>query len=416
MKILLLARYFPPEIGTAANLFYELAGGLAAEGHEITVITGFPWYNLESVPGKYRGRFFMREEMHGFKVLRVAVPAPGPRKARLALGHLTAPVTAFTGGLLSGRPDAIFAYSPPVFIGLAGWFLKKLKRAPFVMGVQDLHPQCYIDQGILKNRVLIRVLEAIEVFCYRKATFITVHSEGNRDFIAEKKGISREKIKTVSNWIDTDEIRPLPRENGFSARHGLNGRFVVGYAGTLGMSQGAPVIIEAARLLRREEGIFFFIVGDGIEKEGMMEKAGRYGLGNVGFLGMQPKCVYPYVLASSDLGLVTLNAKVKTPVVPSKILGIMAAGRPVLASLPLEGDSHRLIRDADCGICVAPEDPKALAEKVAWLAGNRRVCEKFGQNGREYIVKNLSLKKAVREVESLLNSFSNSLNTTGGPG
>ncbi|NOZ25081.1 MAG: glycosyltransferase family 4 protein [Nitrospirae bacterium] len=402
LKILLLSRYFPPEIGTAANLFYELAKGLADRGHSVNVVTGFPWYNLKTVPGKYRGRLFMKENMGGVDVTRLAFPVFGPKKIKLAAGHMTAPFSSFLGGLLSERPDVIFIYSPPLFMGLAGWLLNLFRGVPFIMGVQDLHPQCYIDQGVLKSRLMIRVLEGIEKFCYGKSSLITVHSGGNKRHIVEVKGIDEKKVKVLPNWIDTDEMRPLPRDNEFSRRHGLNGKFVVGYAGTLGMSQGLMSVVESARILKERDDIEFFIVGDGIEKEKLVERVREYGLGNVRFLEMQPKSVYPYVVASSDVGLVTLNSRVRTPVVPSKILSLMAAARPVLASMPLDGDAPKLIEKAGCGICIGPEDPESLAEKILFLSDNPGICAEFARRGREFVVREMSLKRAVGELEACI--------------
>jgi glycosyltransferase involved in cell wall biosynthesis len=401
LNILLLSRYFFPEIGTAANLFYELAKGLSGNGHNVTVVTNFPWYNLETIPEKYRGKVYMKEIIDGIEVIRIRFPIVGSKKIKLGIGHLTAPITSFLGGLLSKKHDIIFIYSPPLFMGLTGWLLTLLKKVPFVLNVQDIHPQCYIDQGILKNKFLIFILESIEKFCYKKASLITVHSKGNKEYIVNKKGVDEEKVKVLPNWIDTDELRPLPRDNEFSKKYNLNGKFVVSYAGTLSISQGLTTIIDAANILNHRNDIEFLIVGDGVEKQRLLDKVREYNLKNVKFLDMQPKELYPYVLASSDVSLVSLNSKVKTPVVPSKILSIMASARPVLASLPLDGDAAKLIEEAQCGICIEPENPEKLAEKIVYLSENREICEKLGRQGRAYVVENFSLKKIIKEIENI---------------
>jgi glycosyltransferase involved in cell wall biosynthesis len=401
LNILLLSRYFFPEIGTAANLFYELAKGLSSNGHNVTVVTNFPWYNVKAIPEKYRGKVYMKEIIDGIEVIRIRFPIVGSKKIKLGIGHLTAPITSFLGGLLSKKHDIIFIYSPPLFMGLTGWLLTLLKKVPFVLNVQDIHPQCYIDQGILKNKFLIFILESIEKFCYKKASLITVHSKGNKEYIVNKKGVDEEKVKVLPNWIDTDELRPLPRDNEFSKKYNLNGKFVVSYAGTLSISQGLTTIIDAANILNHRNDIEFLIVGDGVEKQRLLDKVKEYNLKNVKFLDMQPKELYPYVLASSDVSLVSLNSKVKTPVVPSKILSIMASARPVLASLPLDGDAAKLIEEAQCGICIEPENPEKLAEKIVYLSENREICEKLGRQGRAYVVENFSLKKIIKEIENI---------------
>lgn len=405
LNILLLSRYFPPEIGTAANLFFELAKGLSDIGHNVTVITNFPWYNLEEIPEKYRGKYYMRENLEKFEVIRLKFPVFGTKKMKLIIGHISVPFTTLIAGFLPKKVDIIYVYSPPLFMGISGWLLSRIKGVPWVMGVQDLHPQCYIDQGVLKNKIVIYILEAIEKFCYKKASLITVHSKGNKDQILNFKGVDEKKVRVIQNWIDTDEIKPLPRDNEFSRKYNLNGKFIVTYAGTLSISQGLMSIIEAANILKNREDIEFFIVGDGIEKQKMIEKARKYNLHNIRFLGMQPKHLYTYVVASSDVGLVTLNSKVKTPVVPSKILSIMAAARPILASIPLEGDAPKLIEEAKCGICIGPENPQELAEKILFLADNKEICQRYGVQGREYVTKNLSLKKIVKDIEQLFNEL-----------
>ncbi len=400
MNIVLLSRYFPPEIGTAANLFFGLAKELTASGNKVTVVTSFPWYNLKEVPKKYRGKIFMRENMDGVEVVRVSFPLIGPKVFKLAVGHLTAPVASFIGGLFVKKIDMIYVYSPPIFMALSAWLLKIFKRTPFVLGVQDLHPQCYIDQGVLKNKAVIAVLRAIEMFCYKKADAITVHSKGNKDYIAGR-GIDAGKITILPNWINTDEVRPLPRKNDFSDTHKLNDKFVVGYAGTFGISQGLLSVLDAARLLLDRKDIEFFIVGDGVERKAMEKRREELRLDNVRLLGMQTSAVYPYVVASCDVGLVTLNKKVKTPVVPSKILSMMAAERPVLASMAVDGDAPKLIAEAGCGLTVGAEEPQLLAEKIRFLADNRQLCEKFSTAGRDFAVRNFSLKKVAADIRNI---------------
>ena len=400
MNIVLLSRYFPPEIGTAANLFFGLAKELTASGSKVTVVTSFPWYNLNEIPKKYRGKMFMRENMEGVEVIRVSFPLVGPKVFKLAIGHLTAPVASFVGGLFVKKIDIIYVYSPPIFMALSAWLLKIFKKAPFVLGVQDLHPQCYIDQGALKNKALIAILRAIEKFCYKKADAITVHSIGNKEYITAG-GINDKKVKVLPNWVDTDEIKPLPRKNEFSGEHSLNDKFVVGYAGTFGISQGLLSVMDAAKLLLDRKDIEFFLVGDGVEKKDMENRKEALKLDNVRLLGMQPSSVYPFVVASCDVGLVTLNKKVKTPVVPSKILSMMAASRTVLASMALDGDAPKLINDARCGLTVGAEEPVLLAEKIRFLADNRDKCEEFGRSGREYVVNNFSLKKVAADIVNI---------------
>ena len=213
--------------------------------------------------------------------------------------------------------------------------------------MQDLFPQSVIDLGLLKDPLLVEFFAIMERRVYRGADLIMVMSDGNRDYVSAKVGPSKQVV-TVPNWADADEIRPGERMNGFREAHALGNQFIVLFAGTMGWSQGLDVAIEAARELAAEPNLLFLIVGDGVEKEKLELQAA--GLPNVRFLPIQPKEVYPQVLAAADACLVTLRREVRTPTVPSKINTIMAAGRPILASIPLHGDAPRLIQAAEAGI------------------------------------------------------------------
>lgn len=418
MNILLITAYFPPDTGSAAHLFYELGIGLLNKGHSVSVITDMPGYFALGSIEKYKGKRWIKERLNGIEVLRIAAPRP-PRHLMVgrALWQFSAAFAFLLASLNLKRHDVAIVYSPPLPLGLTAWVLKKQRGTPFILNVQDLFPQSIIDLGILKNHFLIRVFEAIERFLYKRADLITVHSDGNKDHILnklkkDKKDMKRtkkeaiEKVKVVPNWVDTGFIKPADRMNGFRREYGLNDAFVVSFAGVLGYSQDVDVILEAAQIIgkrRLRPEIIFLIVGDGVEKNRLQAKAQELCLKNVYFLPMQPRERYPNVLHASDVGLVTLHAEVRTPVVPSKILSIMAAGRPVVAAMNLNGDGPRLISEAGCGLCVPPEDAQALADAVLKLYYNPSLREELGLKGRDYAERFLSLDKAVEKYENLIN-------------
>jgi glycosyltransferase involved in cell wall biosynthesis len=373
----------------------------------VTVLTGMPGYHALGPLEKYKGKKRIKEDMEGMEVVRVAMPQlPRHLMVGRALWQFGGAWALFLAGLGLPKADAAIVYSPPLPLGLTAWGLKKLQGLPFILNVQDLFPQSIIDLGLLRNRWLIRFFEEMERFVYRHANIITVHSEGNREHVMRKldKG-QAEKVKVIPNWVDVHFIQPGPRMNWFREAHGLGDAFVVSFAGVLGYSQDLDVVLDAARIL--EDGgwsseILFLIVGDGVERPRLEAKARQMGLNNVRFLPMQPREKYPAVLHASDIGLATLHAEVRTPVVPSKILSIMAAGRPVVAAMNLDGDGPRLIAEARCGLCVPPEDPRALAEAILQLYHDASLREELGRNGRRYVEKYLSLEACVERYEQLL--------------
>jgi len=407
LRILLLTAYFPPDTGSAAHLFYELGRALAERGHEVTVLTSMPGYHALGPLEKYKGKKRIMEEVEGMEVVRVATPQlPRHLMVGRALWQFGGALAFFLAGLGLPKHDVAIVYSPPLPLGLTAWGFKRLRGIPFILNVQDLFPQSIIDLGLLKNRWLIRFFEALERFVYQQANVITVHSEGNRQYIARKLGMERaEKVMVIPNWVDTHFIQPGERMNWFREEHSLGDAFVASFAGVLGYSQDLDVILEAARILKDEDpqsNILFLIVGDGVERPRLEAKARQMSLDNVRFLPMQPREKYPAVLHASDIGLVTLHAAVRTPVVPSKILSIMAAGRPVVAAMNLDGDGPRLIAEARCGLCVPPEDPRALAEAVLKLYHDASLREELGRNGRRYAEEHLSLDRCVAQYQALL--------------
>jgi colanic acid biosynthesis glycosyl transferase WcaI len=400
MRIMALTRYFPPEIGTASHLFFELCESLVQRGHQVTAVTGMPWYNLDQVEPKYQNRPCLTEQLNGIQVIRVAdLPMPS-HEWRVKVGHFSTPLTLALGGLMAEPPEAIIFYSPPLLLGLTAHFLARRWNIPFVMNLQDLYPLCLVDYGY--PQAFISFLEKMELFIYKKSEFIIVHSQGNGDYLINFKSQSLEKVKVIHNWVDTDFITPGPKDNLFSVTHGLGNDFIVSFAGTMGAGQGLKFVIDTAWLLKEYQDIKFLMVGGGMEKHLLAEEVEKKQLDNVIFLPMQPKEVYPDILRSSDICLSTLKRTLSAPVVPSKILSIMAAGRPVLASMPLHGDAPKLIEAAKCGLCIGPEDPQALADAILKLYHDPPLRESFGNNGRRYAESHLSREACISKFEALM--------------
>lgn len=405
MRVLLLTAYFPPDTGSAAHLFYELGTALVGRGHEVTVLTGMPGYHVQGPMEDYEGQRRVEERVNGMRVVRVAtLPRSSDSMVGRALWQFGGAAAFFLEGMRLEGFDAAMAYSPPLPLGLAAWGWKVLRGLPFVLTVQDLFPQSIIDLGLLRNPLIIWAFRRMERFVYRHAPRVTVHSPGNREHVIAHGG-DPERVTVVPNWVDTDFIQPGERQNGFRKEHGLGDDFIASFAGVLGYSQDLDVVLAAAEVTRDEDDVTWLIVGDGVETPRLKEKAEGMALDNVRFLPMQPRERYPEVLHASDVGLATLHADVETPVVPSKILSIMAAGLPVVTALPLDGDAPGLIERADCGVCVAPEDPEALAEAVMALRGDLALGERLGSNGRRYAEEELSLEACVGRYEELLHGL-----------
>jgi colanic acid biosynthesis glycosyl transferase WcaI len=238
----------------------------------------------------------------------------------------------------------------------------------------------------------------LEDFCLHRARRIQVLGEGFLADLAHHR-ISSDHIVIIPPWLDTELIRPMPRQNSFSHEHSLDEKFIVLYAGNLGLSQGLETVLESAQRLVDRPEILFLFVGDGRGKEQLVSQAA--GLGNVRFLPFQPRERLPEVLASADVSLVVLKQGIGSGSLPSKTVSILASGRPVLASVDEGSDAWNLAQRSQAGLCVPPEDPAALARAILSLKDDPARREQIGRNGREWAVKYHSSQVAATQFECL---------------
>jgi glycosyltransferase involved in cell wall biosynthesis len=399
MHILLITEAFPPETKSNSTLFYELAESLANKGHQVSVITRMPRYNIAEGVNKNipRTEVVSNIFIHRYQTPQIARNIPfirGFEQFLLAFIFLW-------GGLFIKRSEIVLVYSPPMPLGIAGYVITKIKGGRLIFNAQDLYPQTVIDLGLLKNRFLIWVSKKIENFLYKKSDCITVHSESNKEYIISK-GASPKRVEIVYNWADTKLIVPGNKENAFSKEHNLQNKFVVSYAGTVGFAQGLEVMIDAANLLRDKKDIIFLVVGDGVKKGQLEEKVKNLKLSNVIFVKTQPLSVYPQILSSSDICLVILPKCYVIPPIPGKLLSIMAAERPVITSILLAGDAPKLVKKLKCGICIPPDSPDDLAKGIIALYNDLSLREEMGRNGRKSAVDFFSRDIAVEKYESIM--------------
>lgn len=403
MNILFLTNYFPPEVGTGPHQAHEMGEWLVNDGHNVTIVTGFPRYNVPVLPKEYRGRLLVRETTAGMDVFRINTPISyGASRWSRGMAQLLSPPAIALRAMFCNRPDVVITVSPPLLLATVARWIARRFRAPCVVYVTDLFPQTIVDAGLLRNRSLIKFFEGLERRAYKKSSGIAVLSERTKQYVVNR-GAKSDNVAVVPSWADIDAIRPASRMNDFRKTNGLQDKFVVLFAGTMGFFQGLNTVIDAAKQLANEPDLVFLMVGDGAERGGLEQQA--TGLSNVKFLPIQPKSVYPQVLAACDVALVTLRPEVSTPTVPSKLMTIMAAGRPVLASLPPDAgmDVERHISAAQCGLFVPAGDPTKLAAAILQMKqGRENTTLTMGINARHYVEKHLSRDECGRKFRNLL--------------
>jgi glycosyltransferase involved in cell wall biosynthesis len=409
-RVLILAPHFPPDSGSAANLLHDLGAALARRGDRVTVVAPMPDYHVVGARDRYGGLRVV-ERLDGMRVVRVATLAVGRSLPARALSEFASAAVLAVAALGVERPDVVIVYSPPLPYGLAACLVGALRGAPFVLNLQDLVPRAMVDLGVLRSRAAIRGYEAIERFVYVQAAHTTVHSAGNLAHVVAR-GLEVGRASVVPNWVD---LAAIDAGVGLGAalrdEWELGEEVVAAFAGVIGYSQDLDVVVEAARFVCDDPGVAWLIVGDGVARPLLEARAS--GLPNVRFRPMQSRERYAALLDATDIGLVTLRADVHSPVVPSKILSLMAAARPVVAALAKRSDAAHLIENADCGVVVAPGDARALALAIGRLAADSAERGRLGANGRRYAEENLALDVVVRRWDRLLDRVAAGMEVAG---
>ncbi len=402
MRITIIHMRYLPDLTGTGPLVAELAADLARLGEDVTVITTFPHYGKQSSAGNLGRGILSRREEDGVRVWRT-LPFPywpGSIASR-ALDYILYTVLSVAGGLLGQKPEVLLAVAPPITVGLSGWLVAGLRRAPLVFNAQDIWPDGLVHMGKLRNRALIGAFAWLERLTYRVARRVTVLSDDMKDNLL-RKGVASDKISVIPNWVDLDAIRPVEKDNSFRKESGLQGQFVVLFAGNIGFAAGLECVVGAADLLRREPNLTFLIVGEGSAKQGLIRLTRDLELQNVRFVTSQPPQRLSEVFGAADLSVVSLRSGMGALSVPSKTMAVMASARPVLAAVPADSEVRRIVEEAQCGRCVGPEDPSALAAEIIALRADPERLEWFGANGRRYAADHFERSETIARHHRLL--------------
>jgi colanic acid biosynthesis glycosyl transferase WcaI len=276
-----------------------------------------------------------------------------------------------------------------------------LKGAPFIYNVQDLYPETPVQTGQLSNKMVISALEKLERFMYAQASHVSVIAPTFRDNLLRKQ-VPSHKVATIPNFVDVDFIRPYPKDNPFSRKHGLSDKFVVTHAGNLGYVYDLDALLDVAAMVRAEPDLQFLIVGDGVERERLEQRAQHLDVHrNVRFLPFQPREQLPFLRAASDVQLALYRHGSARFSMPSKVYEIMASGRPVLASADSDSDLSRLVSGTGCGLCVEPHQPEQLAAALLRLYREPDLRARLAERGREEAVHKYSRDAIVAQYEAL---------------
>ena len=383
MKVCFFNRSYWPDQAATGQLLTELAEDLVSRyGAEVTVVAGRPLNASRAETGS-RLRPVSRETQHGVDIRRANGTRLRPsRFAARASNYLSYFAAATAASFAVGRPDVVVSLTDPPIVGLAALWTARRTGARFVFLCEDIFPEVATLIEDFHNRAVNRALDRINRYLLRHADGIVALGDRMHRRLVEEKGADPARVHVIHNWADCDAIVPGPKDNGFSRAHGLADRFVLMHSGNVGLSQNLEVLIEAADRLRSKERLTIAIVGDGTKRAALEAMAASRGLTNVRFLPYQPKALLHDSFAAADAFLVSLKPGLEGFIVPSKVYGILAAGRPYIAATDASSEPAQIARENGCGLVAAPGDPAALAEAIAAMYDDPAMTREMGGRAR----------------------------------
>ncbi|MCD8013379.1 MAG: glycosyltransferase family 4 protein [Lachnospiraceae bacterium] len=401
-KLLIYAHYYIPDTASTGQILRELAEGLL-DTFDVTVICVVPSY-LGTIEDKYKTQKYYKEKINGVKVLRIRVPEFDKTKGGSRVKNILSYFFGAMGATFKvGKQDYVFSISqPPILGGLLGVWGKWVKRAKFIYNIQDFNPEQTIAVGYSKNKLVLGAMMWFDKFsCKRSNLIITVGRDLGETIENRFKGRKVLKYTIINNWINEKEIYPLENGNekvvAFRKQYGLEDKFVFMYSGNIGLYydlEGIIKVIEKFQGAVTPDGkeVVFAFVGAGSVLDKLVVYTRQHKMNNVVFIPYQPIDELIYSLNAGEVYW-CVNAKgIKGVSVPSKIYGIMAAGKPVLGVQEEGTEARKLITDVECGKCVSAGDYKAIEDEIQWFIENSNCDElqKMGMKGREYLVKELT--------------------------
>lgn len=410
-RLLIYAHYYTPDVASTGQILRELAEGML-HTFDITVICVVPSYTGRVAP-EYKTKWFYEEVNNGVKILRVRVPEFTKKSKVSRIRNI---IAYFVGAMLAtlkvGKMDYVYSISqPPILGGLIGVWGKWIKRAKYIYNIQDFNPEQTIAVGYSKNQLILKTMLWLDNFSCRYSDKVIVVGRDMIGTLAERfKGKKVPRYAFINNWIDENQIYPLGPDNekvlDFKRKHGLENKFIIMYSGNLGLYYDLENLMGVIKEFKERTDVMFVFVGEGSVKDKLVLYKNNHHLENVTFIPYQDKSDLLYSLNAGDIHW-CVNAKgIKGVSVPSKLYGIIAAGKPILGVLEKGSEARLIIEETNCGYVTDPgnyEEIEAMITKVLAEKESSNLRE-MGERGRGYLVKNLtqsvSIDKYVDEILS----------------
>ena len=383
LNILFLTDNFPPERNVPAMRTWEHVSRWVKDGHKVTIITTAPNFPQGKPLAGYTNRWYMKEDMGGVTVIRVkSYIAANEGFLKRILDYVSFMVTGGIVAMFQKRPDILITTSPQFFCAVAGWVVSRLRRLPWIFELRDLWPASIVAVGAMKEGIAIKTLYWMEMSMYRAADRVIAVTKGLKQDLVDR-GIPSDKIVVVRNGADTNRFTPRPKDATFVEKFGLQGKFVVGYYGTIGMGAGVQTAVDAGAILRDRDDIVIMLAGAGAEYDEVEKSIQEQGLTNVKLLPPFDQADMPAVWSLLDAAIVMMKDRpLFRATISSKTFEALAMGMPVIMSLPA-GEATGLVDEYGFGINVLPENPEDMANAIQKLADDPALTKALGQKALE---------------------------------
>jgi glycosyltransferase involved in cell wall biosynthesis len=392
--LLVLNQYYWPGVEATAYLLHDLCSQLTTE-FDVTVVTGMIPHP-DSVPG--------RTVKDGVEIVRVNSTSYDRRRlSRRAFNYVSYLGLSLLAAFRVEKPDVVLCMTDPPIIADVALVVARRFRAPLVVISQDVFPEIAVELRRLENPVVIAFLRGLIGFYLRRAERVVAIGETMRDRL-EVKGASRERIRVIPNWVDTNAIIPMPRDNPWARENGLEGKFVVMHSGNIGHAQNLDALVRSATFLRDLDDIAIVMIGGGARRR-ELEHLTEVLEVPILHLPYQSREMLSQSLSAADIHVVGLARGLSGYAVPSRLYGILAAGRPVIVAAEPSSETVQIVERQDCGITVPPGRPEQLALAIRDAHDGKYDLEAMGQRGRAYVVSEADRVVAFRRYADLLHEL-----------
>jgi glycosyltransferase involved in cell wall biosynthesis len=404
MHILIIHQAFASLKEGGGTRHYELSHYLVEKGHQVTIVTSPISYLTGASTQTQSRRKTIEHPEPGITVIKTyTYPALHKSFLHRVINFISFMISSFLAGMAVEHVDLVWGTSPPIFQSGSAWLIAKLKRIPFLFEVRDLWPAFAIQMGVLTNPFLIWPAQWFEKFMYHQADRVMVNSPGYIDHVTKK---GAKKVVLIPNGGEPDMFSSQVDGLQFRKKHQLDNKFIILYAGAHGLANDLGTVIKAANFLREQKQIHFVFIGDGKEKQKLIDQAEFLELTNVTFLPTCPKGEMAEVIAAADICTAILQPiPLFQTTFPNKVFDYLVAEKPVL--LAIDGVIRKVVEDAEGGVFVPPGQPEAMANTILQLSGNPDKLIKMGKSGRAYIAAHYNRKDLADQLEILLKDMVN---------